>query len=235
LRDDTQFRLRGVCYHNKKELDRAIADYTEAIKLNPRNVTLYRYRGYAYDSKKDTVRALRDFDRAVELAPKDVESLYGRGLIHLAQKAYDEVIADATRALRIDPKHFQSLVIRGHAYRRVKAYERALRNFEAALKINAAAPGVHSAPAWLWATCPDVNFRDGKKALEHATRSCELTKWAPDSDFEVLAAAYAENGRFEEAVKWQKKALANMKENDPDLAEARERLKLFQEKKPYRE
>lgn len=87
-------------------------------------------------------------------------------------------------------------------------------------------------------------MRDSKKALEYAQKACELTSYKYANDLESLAAAYAELGNFEKAVKWQKKALElapaySKKSVEPDyskesLEKARLRLKLFQAGKPYR-
>ena len=84
------------------------------------------------------------------------------------------------------------------------------------------------------ATCPDGIWRDGKGAVEFATRACELTAWKETSSLDMLAAAYAETGEFDKAVRWQEKA--NMQYTDADeRRKGEERLKLYKEKKPYRQ
>ena len=67
-----------------------------------------------------------------------------------------------------------------------------------------------------------------------AIEACELTRWKEAYCLETLAAAYAEAGDFASAVKWQVKAI-ELEADPKEKEEYRARLKLFQEKKPYRE
>jgi WD40 repeat protein/tRNA A-37 threonylcarbamoyl transferase component Bud32/Flp pilus assembly protein TadD len=90
--------------------------------------------------------------------------------------------------------------------------------------------------AWLRATCPAAEVRDGAKAVKHATRACELTNWKDAQYIDTLAAAYAEIGDFDSAVKQQKKAIDLLtEEEEGPRADMEERLKLYQSGKPYRE
>ncbi len=88
--------------------------------------------------------------------------------------------------------------------------------------------------AWLLATHWADPIRDGKAAIELATRACEMTQWKDPLYMDTLAAAYAEAGRFDDAVKWQKKALDLAdKLSKPQLDELKGRLKLYEARKPY--
>jgi hypothetical protein len=85
----------------------------------------------------------------------------------------------------------------------------------------------------VWATCPDPDVRNGERAKECATRACELTEWAEPSYLDTLAAACAECGEFEEAVRWQEKATGMI--DDPErVADYRSRLELYEQRKPAR-
>ena len=89
--------------------------------------------------------------------------------------------------------------------------------------------------AWVLATCPDASLRDGKMAVETATRACELSKWTEASFLDTLAAAYAETGDYTTAVRWQREAIAKLSAGDPTQAEFSDRLQLYGSNKPCRE
>ncbi len=67
-----------------------------------------------------------------------------------------------------------------------------------------------------------------------ATRASELTEWKDPKKLDTLAAAYAESGDFDAAVKWQTQAIALFRE-DKDRTEGAARLKLYQARTPYRQ
>src|SRR5262249_49421907 len=88
--------------------------------------------------------------------------------------------------------------------------------------------------AQLLATCPDDKVRDGKRAVQYATTACELTDWKVPSCLETLAAAYAEAGQFEEAIRYQTRALSDLTFAARWGPPARPRPKLHRHKKPFR-
>ncbi len=112
-----------------------------------------------------------------------------------------------------------------------------MRQYEKVLDLN---PDFHNALnnlAWIRATHPDQVFRDGTKAVKLAERSCELTGHQVASELDALAAAYAEAGRFDEAIKTASKAIdMATAAGDKKLArEIRGRVELYLQGVPYRE
>jgi len=86
--------------------------------------------------------------------------------------------------------------------------------------------------AWLLATAPKSKLRDGQKAVEYAKRACELDSWKNPYYLGTLAAANAEIGNFDEAVKWERKCII-IGFPEKEMQQARKELNLFESKKPY--
>jgi tetratricopeptide (TPR) repeat protein len=88
--------------------------------------------------------------------------------------------------------------------------------------------------AWLLATAPDGAARDGRQAVELATRACELGGWRVGAHIDTLAAAHAEAGQFARAREYEAKAVAVAGYDAVSFAVAAHRLALFHRGRPYR-
>jgi serine/threonine-protein kinase len=86
----------------------------------------------------------------------------------------------------------------------------------------------------IMASCSEAKYRDGKKAVEFATIACELTDWNRSIYLDTLAAAYAEAGDFDAAVRWQSRAI-EIVSDETQKGDYRRRLALYQAGRPYRE
>ena len=96
-------------------------------------------------------------------------------------------------------------------------------------------PDVVNNVAWFRATCPEARFRNGKEAVELATRACTLENWKDADGIDTLAAAYAEIGNFAEAERYQQKAMALLSEDEALRPKFRERLAQYRAKQPVRQ
>ncbi|WP_437202695.1 tetratricopeptide repeat protein [Planctomicrobium sp. SH664] len=156
-----------------------------------------------------------------------------RGLIYNTTNEFDKAIADYTEAIKLEPKVAAFLHDRGFAWEQKRQYDKALADYEAAFRLDPQNPEPHNDAAWLWATCTDAKIRDGRKAVEHAGKACELTNHQDSNNLDTLAAAYAEVGDFANAVKWQTEALKLAEEETK--ADCQARLQLYQSGKPFRD
>jgi tetratricopeptide (TPR) repeat protein len=223
---------RGVVRALKGDYEEAIEDYTEAIRLNPGDIQAYGNRGDVWLDKKEYDLAIKDFSEAIRLGPEEVMPLCGRAIAWIRKGEYDKAIADYSSAIRLDPRDGSLLEGRATALHFKGDYHKALAGFNEAIRLDRANHVAHNNLAWLLATCPEEELRDGQRAVQLATIACELTNWKSGAHLGTLAGAYAEQGDFEKAVNWQTKAIQHMESEDRERAE--EKLALYKSGKPFR-
>jgi tetratricopeptide (TPR) repeat protein len=119
-----------------KDLDGAIADATEAIKLSPKTGKYWLERGISRGNKGDLDGALDDFNHAVPLAPENADALRIRGLMKGRMKDFDGAMEDFAAAVRISPKFSRAYGDRGDTYRQMGKRDLALADYNRALEID---------------------------------------------------------------------------------------------------
>ena len=97
------FNNRGNALQVEGDLERALADYDEAIRLEPKYLQAYSNRGTVFLELGDDERAVADFDRAIAGDAMYASALHNRGLAHSRQRRFDLAIADHGEAIRIAP------------------------------------------------------------------------------------------------------------------------------------
>jgi tetratricopeptide (TPR) repeat protein len=205
---------RGVAALKKKDYDLAIRCFTAHIRDNPKDPDGYLQRGTAYFWKGEDDKAIKDLSECLRLDPRRATGYRNRGLAYSQKKEHDKAVKDFTRAIRLDPKDPRSYQGRGHAHAMKKEYAKAAKDFAQAVRLTPRGE-VSSTLAWVagftasFAECDNFNA--------------------------AVAAGYAECGDFEQAVSWQKKAIELGFANKKHAEKARQRLKLYEKGKPYRD
>ena len=148
------FYNRGVAYRQKGQLDRAIEDYDQAIRLHPNYVFAYVNRGGIYAGKEQWDKALEDFNRAIQLNPNFADAFYSRGAVYRHKGEYDRAIKDYDQAIRFNPNYAAAFYYRGVARRALGQQARADADFAKATQLNpelsppaASIPGGAETPA----------------------------------------------------------------------------------------
>jgi tetratricopeptide (TPR) repeat protein len=128
--------LRGRAYAMKGDVDRAIADYTEAIRIDPKAPFALTFRGGAYYTKGDYDRAIADLDEAIRINPKNADAYSNRAMSFAARNDNDRAIADYNEAIRLGPPFAPFHLNRGYVYHKKHDYDRAIADYSDAIRID---------------------------------------------------------------------------------------------------
>jgi len=213
-----------------------------ADQPDPRLAEKYVERGISRNAKGEFAQAIAEFLEALRLDPRCASAYLNRGIAWKSVGDYSRALADFDEAIRLNPELAGAHRNRGVAWEEKGEYARAETEFDEALRLDPNDFQAINSLAWLRATCPDASHRDGTKAVALATRACERTSWIEWGLISTLAAACAEAGDFDAAVKWQERVVAligdggaRALEDGQDLENVRARVGLYRARKPYRE
>jgi TPR repeat protein len=191
-------------------------------------------RGVPQDYRKAAELYQKAADQGNALAQVNLGWLYheGKGVprdygkaVELYQKAADQ--GDAAGQAYLASQYTQGKGV-------PRDYPKALDLYHKAVDQGRPSPNAFNDFAWFLATCPDDSQRNGKEAVRYATKACELTEWKDANFIGTLAAAYAEIGDFDQAIKYQKQAM-ELGGADPDKQQMERSIELYRHRKPYRE
>jgi tetratricopeptide (TPR) repeat protein len=228
----------GLAAENRGDYDEAIRLYTRAIEaggLSRENLSvIYSNRGRVWLVKGNNDLAIADFNKAIELMPQYAEAYCYRGAAWMDRGENDLAIVDYNKAIELKPQYGEAYAMRGLTRWAKGDRDLAIADYNKAIELMPQSATVYRALAWHLAVCPESKYRDGVKAVELAKKAVELEDAAINID--TLAAAYAEAGRFQDAIKTQERAIAKLKEeeNTRDLAEYEQHLASYKAGYPRR-
>jgi tetratricopeptide (TPR) repeat protein len=228
-RDEKAYAARGRVWEGKGELDIAILDYTEALRLNPRLAEALYNRGNAWTRKGEYDKAIADYDELIDGKLLIVDAYNSRGAAQYYKRDYDKALGDYNEAIRRNPQAASAWYNRANTRYQRGEYRQAIADCNEAIRLDPKFANAYLALAGLYAACPDAAFRNIRKAVENATRVCELTNWSDSMRLGLLAAACAAIGNFDDAVKWQSKAVQLTDERQKAAYQAR--LDLYKARK----
>lgn len=158
---------RGALWSDKGDYDRAIADHTNALKLDARVRNANYYRGTAWSNKGEFDRAIADFDTAIKMNASDPVVYHARAIEYTVKGDYARAIADYDKVVQLDAKAEGLHFARGRTLFYMSDFARATTDLEAAFS---AQPNIYTA-LWLYLARKRGGVNDADERLERDTRS----------------------------------------------------------------
>lgn len=227
---------RALVWEKKGRRDQALRDYAEAIRLDSKMWQAHFNRAISFREAGEFAKAIEDMSEVMKLKPEYAPAYLIRAADYYRLNQVDKALEDWNRAAELKSSQVEAYVGRTMAYLKKKDYVKAAQEMETATRVESKTPlEILNFLAWLQATSPDKRARNGAAAIDTATKVCQSTQWNNWRYVDTLAAAYAEAGKFTEAVNYQKLALRTADGPAAVIDQARERLRLYEQHKPYRE
>lgn len=191
-------------------------------------------QGEAAFKKGDPDLAISTFSHALRLDPKFGDAYRCRGYAYQGKGDTEKALEDYNLAITFNSNHLEDVYDNlGLIYELKKDDKNALSSYNQAIQLDPKKVHALISAAWILATDPDPALRDGKKAVEDATGACDLTQWKDLTMLDTLAAAYAEAGDFDNAVKWETNYRENPNLGSSEMARTKYVLMNYQSQIPY--
>ena len=238
------FQLRSMIYSQQQDFEKAIADIALLLNSDPENSMFLRQIAILFNANDEPSKAIKIYERLLKKDPQGswenkgtaekigimqrrAASLRGLGDAHLSTGEHGKAVKDFQEALELGVQ-IQGLEVEEDVEEPSRLDDGVLNNL-----------------AWVLATSPNDDVRDGKLAIEYATQAAELTEFKEAHILSTLASGYAEVGDFKNAVKYIKDAIELNKvageeavdktRTDAQRESLGKEFESYKQKKPWRE
>ena len=217
-------------------MDEAIIQYQEALALQPNSATFHDDLGNALCQKGRMDEAIVQYQKVLEIKPDFAEAHNSLGYSLFRIGRMDEAIVHYRKAIELQPGLVQAYNNLGYAFYKKKMAAEAMTYYQKAIELQPQFIPAQISLAWMLATWPEPLVRNGGKAVALAEQADRFSKDKDPLVLRTLAAAYAEAGRFPEAVLTAKQALAlAMTQSNTRLTKALQtEIGLYQTNSPCR-
>jgi len=206
--DEAAYSALGVALSGKGLLAEAMDQYREALRLNPNLASAHSNLGLALAASGKVEEAVVQYREALRLAPESPGPYGNLGLALAKLGKTDEAIACFSQLLKLKPDDVQARLCLAPLLVAQGKTKEAIAQYQQALQLSPDAPQILAPLAWLYATAADPSVRNGAEAVRLAEHACRVTARKEVAPLDVLAAAYAEAGRFQDAVAAAREAAA---------------------------
>jgi tetratricopeptide (TPR) repeat protein len=224
-------------YHSQGKFDAAITHYLAALEIDPKLALARNNLGILLIQQGDLAGGIVQLREAMRLNPANAETQLNLAFALNQQQQWTEaahLLSKNVRADLPDPKaHYEFAVALAH----LKRTREAMSQYAAALLLQPDFSSALDGLAWILSTDANPDFRNGTEAVKMAERACELTGNQDPEKLKTLAAAYAETGQFEPAIKTAQTAkdLAAKANRQELVSQCSLMLEQFNKSQPWRE
>ncbi len=231
------YRNLGLALVHQRMYEESIPAFTRAIELQPQNPTAHCNLAGSMAALGRTDEAERHYAEAIRQKPAYPEAYYNLGRIEVDRG--DRVAAEQNlrQAIRFDADFVDARWLLGRLLAESMRETEAIEQYRAILRERPDHAGALNALAWILATSRDPATRNGPEAIALARKARDETGGKDPYYLDTLAAAYAEAGRFPDAIEAMEQAIAALSPNGRPAAEATEfrtRLDLYRSGRPFR-
>jgi protein O-mannosyl-transferase len=188
--------------------EEALEEFRLARAADPRDVETRRDIAAALRQAHKEDEAIVEYQEALRIDPRSVPVRQELGNLLLLRGRRDEAVAHFEEILRLDSRNPDACTSLGNAAFLEGRWADAANHFEKARRLGAGNAAALNNLAWLLATAPDAAVRDGARAVGLAVEAVRLDAKKQPAFRLTLAAAYAEAGRFDEALASANEAIA---------------------------
>ena len=227
----------GNAFEQQGDLYNAIFHYSKALKINPNYAEAHNNLGYILAQQKHYKEAIGHYKEALRIKPGYSEACNNLGTAFLFQGNEKEAVYQYYKALKINPNYAGAYYNLGKVFENHANIEKAILFYKNALELNPEMTQALYNLSWILATHADGKYRNGKEAFKTAGKLCKVTQYQQPLALDALAAAYAETGKFSEAVTTEQKAIRLALPDGPEgfISGLNKRLELYRRERPYRQ
>ena len=226
----------AALYFEAGNADEAIAQYSRSLQLNPESASTHYNIGIALAARGRRNDAIAHFEQALRLDPEYAQAHNNFGALLYLIGRRTEAADHFRKAIALRPDNLEARTNLAALLAADGAAAEALEQYRAALRIKPDDPKALAGAAWIRATSAEPSLRNGDEAVTFAERAAQATNRRDLGVMDALAAAYAEVGRFADAVEVAESA--NKQAAAMGLADVAarflERATLYRQRRPYR-
>jgi tetratricopeptide (TPR) repeat protein len=223
----------GALLHRQGKLQKAAEHFETALRVNPDYSKARNNFGALLRQQDRLDDAADQLEAAIRIDPQLAEAHYNLGLVRARQGRHGQAQGHFEQALRVKPSYAPARVELARQLQQQGSHRAAVAHLRRVLEQKRPPLDAGAILAWILATSEDPTVRSGTEAVQLALGCVKATGAQRPDLLATLAAAYAETGDFQAAVRWQARALDQAEpDQEPDY---RSRLEQYQTTRPYRQ